>query len=76
MIFITGGVGFIGSNFVHHWLASTDEPLAILDKLTYAGNLDNVESVKADPRFSLSSSTSDRLLSVSCSPSTVLRAGD
>ena len=52
MIFITGGVGFIGSNFVHQWLASTDEPLAILDKLTYAGNLDNVESVKADPRFS------------------------
>ena len=51
MIFITGGVGFIGSNFVHEWLASTDEPLAILDKLTYAGNLDNVESVKVDPRF-------------------------
>lgn len=52
MIVITGGAGFIGSNFVHQWLASTAEPLAVLDKLTYAGNLANLESVKADPRFS------------------------
>ena len=52
MIFITGGAGFIGSNFVHQWLASTDEPLAVLDKLTYAGNLENLDSVKTDPRFS------------------------
>ena len=51
MIFITGGAGFIGSNFVHQWLASTDEPLTVLDKLTYAGNLENLDSVKSDPRF-------------------------
>jgi len=52
MIFITGGAGFIGSNFVHQWLASTDEPLAVLDKLTYAGNLENLDSVRMDARFS------------------------
>lgn len=52
MIFVTGGAGFIGSNFVHQWLASTDEPLAVLDKLTYAGNLENLDSVMRDPRFS------------------------
>ncbi len=52
MIFITGGAGFIGSNFVHQWLASTDEPLAVLDKLTYAGNLENLSSVRTDARFS------------------------
>ncbi len=51
MIFVTGGAGFIGSNFVHQWLASMDEPLAVLDKLTYAGNLENLESVEAHPQF-------------------------
>jgi dTDP-glucose 4,6-dehydratase len=38
MILVTGAAGFIGGNFVHHWLAQSDEPLLVLDKLTYAGN--------------------------------------
>ena len=38
MIFITGGAGFIGGNFVHHWFERSDEPVIVLDKLTYAGN--------------------------------------
>ena len=35
-LLVTGGAGFIGSNFVHHWLAGHDELLVNLDKLTYA----------------------------------------
>jgi len=52
MILITGGAGFIGSNFVHHWLAGHDEAVAVVDKLTYAGNLDNLASVAQRPDFS------------------------
>lgn len=45
-VLITGGAGFIGSNFVHHALAShTGWQLAVLDKLTYAGNLENLKDV-------------------------------
>lgn len=51
MIFITGGAGFIGANFVHHWLQSTDEPLLVLDALTYAGNLESLADVQADARY-------------------------
>jgi len=50
MILVTGCAGFIGSNFVHTWLAETDEPVVNLDKLTYAGNLANLAAVKDDPR--------------------------
>ena len=42
MLLITGGAGFIGGNFVHHWFAHTDEPVIVLDKLTYAGNPDTI----------------------------------
>jgi len=42
MILVTGGAGFIGANFVLDWLAQTDEPVLNLDKLTYAGNLENL----------------------------------
>ena len=42
MILVTGGAGFIGSNFVLDWLAHSDEPVVNLDLLTYAGNLDNL----------------------------------
>lgn len=38
MLLITGAAGFIGGNFVHHWFASSSEPVVVLDKLTYAGN--------------------------------------
>jgi dTDP-glucose 4,6-dehydratase len=50
MIFVTGGAGFIGANFVLDWLAQSDEPVLTLDKLTYAGNLENLVSVENDPR--------------------------
>lgn len=50
MILVTGGAGFIGSNFVLDWLAQHDEPVINLDKLTYAGNLDNLASLKEDKR--------------------------
>jgi dTDP-glucose 4,6-dehydratase len=49
-ILVTGGAGFIGSNFVLDWLASSSEPVVNLDKLTYAGNLENLASLKDDPR--------------------------
>jgi dTDP-glucose 4,6-dehydratase len=50
MIFVTGGAGFIGSNFVLDWLAQHDEPVVNFDKLTYAGNLNNLASLRHDPR--------------------------
>jgi dTDP-glucose 4,6-dehydratase len=50
MILVTGGAGFIGSNFVLDWLAQSDEPVLNLDKLTYAGNRENLASVQSDPR--------------------------
>lgn len=50
MIFVTGGAGFIGSNFVRDWLAQSDEPVINFDKLTYAGNLNNLASLSQDPR--------------------------
>lgn len=48
-ILVTGGAGFIGSNFVHNWLAVSDELVVNLDKLTYAGNLDNLAALQGDP---------------------------
>jgi dTDP-glucose 4,6-dehydratase len=50
MILVTGGAGFIGANFVLDWLAAHDEPVVNLDKLTYAGNLDNLASLQGDAR--------------------------
>ncbi|MCI0732788.1 MAG: dTDP-glucose 4,6-dehydratase [Methylococcaceae bacterium] len=49
-ILVTGGAGFIGSNFVLDWLGLSDEPVINLDALTYAGNLENLASLKGDPR--------------------------
>ena len=49
-ILVTGCAGFIGSNFVHTWLASSNETVVNLDKLTYAGNLANLASLKDDKR--------------------------
>ncbi|WP_416401515.1 dTDP-glucose 4,6-dehydratase [Alicycliphilus denitrificans] len=50
MILVTGGAGFIGANFVLDWLAGSDEPVVNLDKLTYAGNLHNLDSLSGDAR--------------------------
>lgn len=50
MIFVTGGAGFIGSNFVLDWLAVNDEPVVNVDKLTYAGNLGNLVTLTGDAR--------------------------
>ncbi|MCR4297630.1 MAG: dTDP-glucose 4,6-dehydratase [Gallionella sp.] len=50
MILVTGSAGFIGANFVLDWLAEHDEPVVSLDKLTYAGNLENLTSLNGDPR--------------------------
>ena len=50
MILVTGGAGFIGSNFVLDWLAQSDEPVLNLDALTYAGNRENLASLDGDSR--------------------------
>ncbi|MFP5403657.1 MAG: dTDP-glucose 4,6-dehydratase [Gammaproteobacteria bacterium] len=50
MLLVTGGAGFIGANFVLDWLAAHDEPVVNLDKLTYAGNLENLRSLDGDAR--------------------------
>jgi dTDP-glucose 4,6-dehydratase len=50
VILVTGGAGFIGSNFVLDWFECTNEPLVNLDKLTYAGNLNNLATLKNDER--------------------------
>jgi dTDP-glucose 4,6-dehydratase len=49
-ILITGGAGFIGSNFVHHTLAHRADGVVVVDKLTYAGSLLNLDDVLKDPR--------------------------
>jgi len=49
-LFVTGGSGFIGSNFVLDWLACVGEPVLNLDALTYAGNLHNLDAIKGDAR--------------------------
>src|SRR5674476_699042 len=50
MILVTGGAGFIGANFVLDWLAQSGESVINLDKLTYAGNLENLAKLKDDTR--------------------------
>jgi dTDP-glucose 4,6-dehydratase len=51
-ILITGGAGFIGSNFVHYWLREhADDSVVVIDKLTYAGNMKNLSGVMSDARF-------------------------
>ncbi|MDE2428349.1 MAG: dTDP-glucose 4,6-dehydratase [Burkholderiales bacterium] len=50
MIVVTGGAGFIGANFVLSWLAQSDEAVLNYDKLTYAGNLNNLASLRDDAR--------------------------
>jgi len=51
LILVTGGAGFIGSNFVLQWIAEEQSHVLNLDKLTYAGNLHNLQSVESHPRY-------------------------
>jgi dTDP-glucose 4,6-dehydratase len=53
MLLITGGAGFIGSNFVHEWFDAHDEAIVNLDKLTYAGNHENLAAFITDQRHEL-----------------------
>lgn len=51
-LLVTGGAGFIGANFVHHWLAGhAGDPVVVLDALTYAGNLANLDAVRGRPEL-------------------------
>ncbi len=50
MILVTGGAGFIGANFVLDWIEATGEALVNLDRLTYAGNLENLKALQGDGR--------------------------
>jgi dTDP-glucose 4,6-dehydratase len=50
-ILVTGGAGFIGSNYVRHVLANTDDSVTVYDALTYAGNLSTLRDVDDDPRY-------------------------
>lgn len=50
-ILVTGGAGFIGSNFVLQWMASEDEAVVCVDKLTYAGNLSNLQDLRDRSNF-------------------------
>jgi dTDP-glucose 4,6-dehydratase len=50
-ILVTGAAGFIGSNFILNWLSHSDEKIIALDKLTYAGNLENLKSVESNSNF-------------------------
>lgn len=50
MILLTGGAGFIGTNFVLNWLEKYEEPIINLDKLTYAGNINNLAAVWGEAR--------------------------
>jgi dTDP-glucose 4,6-dehydratase len=50
-LFVTGGAGFIGANFVRWILEHTTDEVTVFDKLTYAGNLENLKGLDADPRY-------------------------
>ena len=50
-LLITGGAGFIGSALIRHVITNTDHSVVNLDKLTYAGNLESLKSVEANPRY-------------------------
>jgi dTDP-glucose 4,6-dehydratase len=50
-LLVTGGAGFIGSNYVHHVLEHSDDSVTVFDALTYAGNLDNLKDLEGDPRL-------------------------
>ena len=66
-LLVTGGAGFIGSNFVRHVLANTDDEVTVYDALTYAGNLSTLRDVDDDPRYKF-------VLGNICDPGTLEKA--
>ncbi|MBC7466786.1 MAG: dTDP-glucose 4,6-dehydratase [Bdellovibrio sp.] len=54
MIFVTGGAGFIGSNFILNWMKNNDESILNIDKLTYAGNLSSLQTVEKNKNYHFS----------------------
>lgn len=50
-LFVTGGAGFIGSNFIRYWLQNQDGDIVNFDALTYAGNQENLRDIENDPRY-------------------------
>ena len=50
-ILVTGGCGFIGSNFVRYMLSRYPHTITNIDKLTYAGNLENLKGLEKEPRY-------------------------
>jgi dTDP-glucose 4,6-dehydratase len=62
-IFVTGGAGFIGANFILDWVASSDEPIINIDNLTYAGNLESLTSVESNEQYTfVKGDIADRVL--------------
>ena len=57
-LIVTGAAGFIGSNFVRLLLEATTDRVLVVDKLTYAGHLENLDSVRSHPRFEFVQATS------------------
>jgi dTDP-glucose 4,6-dehydratase len=51
MVFVTGAAGFIGANFILDWLSVSSEPVLNVDKLTYAGNLESLASLRGNPSY-------------------------
>ena len=67
-LLVTGGAGFIGSNFIHYWLKNhPKDEIVNLDKLTYAGNLENLQKAESQPNYSF-------IRGDICDPKTVDRA--
>lgn len=50
-ILVTGGAGFIGSNFIHYQLENYNDQIINIDKLSYAGNLDNLRDIENNPNY-------------------------
>ena len=48
---VTGGAGFIGSAFARHLITETDHSVVVVDKLTYAANLESLQPIASDPRY-------------------------
>ena len=60
-VLVTGGAGFIGSNFVRTWLAELGEPVVTLDNLTYAGNFESLSDYRGDGRHTVLGFADDRV---------------